>query len=62
MISWKTGIPKKDLGVVFKKQMSVTAQQIGVIMGSLFKNGFQKCLLNYVGHSSSGEEKLLLEI
>lgn len=64
VISRKTGIPKKDLGVIFKKQIIVTAQQIDVIIGSLFKNGFHKWFLNYVGYSWRwwGENKPLLEI
>lgn len=42
---------KKDLGVIFRKQMSLTAQQRDVIMRSLFKRGFHICGLNYVVYS-----------
>lgn len=55
---------KKDLGVIFRKQMSLTAQQRDVIMRSLFKRGFHICGLNYVVYSWRwcGENKPHLEI
>lgn len=48
---------KKKLGVIFGKQMIITAQQSNVIMGSLLKNWFHKCLLNFVLHLGLCEEK-----